>query len=151
MIYDEFTPIIKQLDDVIEKIEEKIEACKNFQFNTINKIKNTIANYGSKLARLELMDISEKSGIQDENLIEKIIIEMIKKQEYLQIPANIYFWRTYDRKEIDFIEERGGWLYGYEIKWKDKKTKPPLEWLHTYKKAKYNTITRENYLDYNSN
>ena len=69
------------LDDLIEKIEEKIEVCKNFQFNTINKIKNTIVNYGSKLTRLELMDISEKSGIQDVNLIEKIIVDMIKNRE----------------------------------------------------------------------
>ena len=69
------------LDDFIEKIDEKIEVCKNFQYNTINKIKNTIVKYGSKLARLELMDISEKSGIQDENLIEKIILEMIKTRE----------------------------------------------------------------------
>jgi len=44
-----------------------------------------------------------------------IISERIKKQEYLNIQANNYFWRTYDKKEIDFIEERGGRLYAYEI------------------------------------
>ncbi len=70
-----------ELSDLLEKIEEKIDYCKNFQFNTKNKIKNTILNYGSKLTRLELIDISEKSGIQDENLIEQIILEMIKNRE----------------------------------------------------------------------
>ena len=46
-----------------------------------------------------------------------IVVEMLKKQEYLQIPANNYFWRTYDQKEIDMIQEREGKLFGYEIKW----------------------------------
>jgi len=37
-----------------------------------------------------------------------IITERIKKQEYLGLSANNYFWRTYDQREIDFVEERGG-------------------------------------------
>ena len=35
--------------------------------------------------------------------------------------ANNYFWRTYDQQEIDWVEERGGKLYGYEFKWSTKK------------------------------
>ena len=77
-----------------------------------------------------------------------IIIERIKKQEYLQVVANNYFWRTYDQKEIDLIEEREGRLYGYEIKWKKTKTRPPKDWLATYKNATYEVITRENYLEF---
>jgi len=86
-----------ELSDLLEKIEEKIDYCKNFQFNTKNKIKNTILNYGSKIARLELMDISEKSGIQDENLIEQIILEMIKNREinaeYFSSSKSIAFYQ----------------------------------------------------------
>jgi len=26
--------------------------------------------------------------------------------------VNNFFWRTYDRQEIDWVEERGGKLYG---------------------------------------
>ena len=77
-----------------------------------------------------------------------IISERIKKQEYLQISFNNYFWRTYDKKEIDFVEERGGKLYGYEIKWGKDKVKPPKEWLSTYKNAQYQLINRENYLEF---
>ena len=50
-----------------------------------------------------------------------IISERIKKQEYLNLFVNNYFWRTYDRKEIDFVEERKGKLYAYEIKWREEK------------------------------
>jgi len=70
-----------ELDEFLEAIEQKIEYCRNFQFNTINKIKTTVLNYSSKLTRLELMDVSEKSGIQDLKLIEKIILEMIDNRE----------------------------------------------------------------------
>ncbi len=86
-----------ELVEFVKKIEEKIEYCKNFQINTINKIKKTIVDYGSKLARLELMDISEKSGIHDENLIEKIVLEMITnreiKAEYFSSSKSIAFYQ----------------------------------------------------------
>ncbi len=75
-----------------------------------------------------------------------VIAERLKRQEYLQMQANNYFWRTYDRKEIDLIEESGGIPHGYEVKWSGKKGKVPKEWLETYKGSEYNIITRDNYL-----
>jgi len=75
-------------------------------------------------------------------------MERVKKQEYLQVLSNNYFWRTYDGKEIDLVEEGGGLLNGYEIKWKKTKAKPPKDWLSTYKNAKYKVITTENYLEF---
>ena len=78
-----------------------------------------------------------------------IILERIKKRKYTQIFANQYFWRTYDQKEIDLVEERGGQLYGYECKWSALKVpKPPKEWLKTYKNAKYQVINKDNYLKF---
>ena len=57
-----------------------------------------------------------------------LVMERIKKQNYKRIMTNNYFWRTYDRKEIDWIEERSGKLFGYEIKWNNKKKiKPPKD------------------------
>ena len=77
---------------------------------------------------------------------------MIERQKYFHYSgkrANRYFWRTYDRKEIDLVEERGGKLHGYEFKWNErKKTKPPKDWLGTYDNASYEVITRENYLEF---
>jgi len=77
-----------------------------------------------------------------------IIVERLKKQEYLQISTNNYFWRTYDQKEIDLVEEREGVLNGYEMAWKDKKRKPPKDWLQAYPHSKYESITQDNYLDF---
>lgn len=77
-----------------------------------------------------------------------IIVERMKKQKYTPIYANNYFWRTYDQKEIDLVEEREGKLFGYEIKWGAKKPKPPKLFLETYKNAEYLLINQENYLEF---
>ena len=77
-----------------------------------------------------------------------IIGELFKKQEYSRKKANNYFWRTYDKKEIDLIEEKEGKLFGYEIKWKNKKIKIPKEWKENYPNTIFNVIHQENYLDF---
>ncbi|MBU3934332.1 MAG: DUF4143 domain-containing protein [Candidatus Omnitrophica bacterium] len=76
------------------------------------------------------------------------IVERLKKREYLGMQANSYFWRTYDRKEIDLIEESGGRLHGYEIKLSDRKASAPGEWLETYKHSDFSVITKDNYLKF---
>ncbi len=45
-----------------------------------------------------------------------VAMERLKKQKYSGIISNNYFWRTYDKKEVDWVEERNGKLSGYEIK-----------------------------------
>jgi len=44
-----------------------------------------------------------------------LVIERLKKQFYTKIWSNNYFWRTYDQKELDWVEEREGKLFGYEL------------------------------------
>jgi predicted AAA+ superfamily ATPase len=77
-----------------------------------------------------------------------IIIERLKRQEYLREAANSYFWRTYDKKEIDFVEERQGKLFGYEIKWTKTHAKVPKEWQKNYPGAEFEMIHRENYFNF---
>jgi len=91
------------------------------------------------------LSIRDDAGALWENYI---VMEMLKRQEYLRLHANNYFWRTYDKKEIDFVEERNGGLSGYEIAWSAKKGKPPKEWLEAYKDSTYQAITRDNYLQF---
>ena len=58
---------------------------------------------------------------------------------------NYYFWRTHDKKEIDFLEDYNGKLTGYEIKWKIKKKKPPKIFLESYPNSSVRYIDRENF------
>lgn len=83
-----------------------------------------------------------------------LFAERLKKQTYKTIYTNNYFWRTWGGKEVDFVEERGGKLFGYEFKWSTKKTvsakhyRAPKNWLTTYKNATFEIITPNNYLDF---
>lgn len=77
-----------------------------------------------------------------------IITERLKKQEYLREKSASYFWRTYDKKEIDLVEEAGGELHGFEIKWKTMAVKAPTDWKSQYPQAGFEVINRENYLDF---
>ncbi|MGB2762382.1 MAG: ATP-binding protein [Minisyncoccales bacterium] len=91
------------------------------------------------------LSIRDDIGMLWENYI---IAERIKKQEYSGVFSNNYFWRTYDKKEIDFIEERRGKLYGYEIKWKQNKVVPPADWSTTYPNSEFSVVHQANYLKF---
>ncbi len=58
------------------------------------------------------------------------MIERLKFQNYHEIYADNYFWRTYDGSEVDLVGEREGKLFGFEFKWKSKKAKVkvPPKW-----------------------
>jgi predicted AAA+ superfamily ATPase len=75
-----------------------------------------------------------------------LFIERIKVNHYNSRAANIYFWRTYDQKEIDLIEEREGKLFGFEFKWQGQaKQSNKDEFLRVYKNAKVQTINKDNF------
>jgi uncharacterized protein len=78
-----------------------------------------------------------------------VVAERLKKRSYTGIYGTFHFWRTYDGKEIDYVEERDGGLFGFECKWSLKKQeKPPKKWLESYPNAAFSVITPDNYLDF---
>lgn len=97
-----------------------------------------IQNYNSLSLRNDL-------GALWENFL---IVERLKADSYRSRFVNRYFWRTYDQKEIDYLEERGGKLRAFEFKWSDKVAKVPKEFLKTYTGATFTAVTRKNYWDF---
>lgn len=77
-----------------------------------------------------------------------LVMERLKRQSYESFRSNNYFWRTYDQKEIDWVEERDGKLYGFEFTWGGKQKREPKEWRETYSEAEYKVINKENFLDF---
>jgi len=71
------------------------------------------------------------------------IIERIKILSNTKKMANFYFWRTYDQKEIDLIEEKEGKLFAWEFKWQESKkiTGAAKEFTKVYPKSKFQIIT----------
>lgn len=98
------------------------------------------------IANLNPVSIRNDIGMLWENYI---ISERIKYQQYHKMIVNNYFWRTYDQQEVDWVEEREGQLYGFELKWNPKKKKSaPSAWIKTYQSAHFQVIHRDNYLDW---
>lgn len=78
-----------------------------------------------------------------------LISERVKYQNYEHILVHNYFWRTYQQQEIDWVEDRNGQLYAYEIKWNStKKAKIPSAWKKNYPNAEFKLINPQNYLSW---
>jgi len=91
------------------------------------------------------LSLRDDSGRIWENYI---MSEMQKHSEYYRRLSRFYFWRTYDKKEIDLVVEEGGKLSGYEIKWTKGRINPPKDWVKNYPQATFEVIQRDNYLNY---
>jgi len=77
------------------------------------------------------------------------ILERKKANHNKRRFVNTYFWRTYDQKEIDYIEEECGKLKAFEFKFNPKaKIKVPKEFLKTYPESEFRTIHNNNYWDF---
>jgi predicted AAA+ superfamily ATPase len=59
-----------------------------------------------------------------------------------------YYWRTYEQKEIDYIEEYDGMMHPYEIKWKESKVRLPVDFGSAYKTAPILVVTVEQCMDF---
>jgi predicted AAA+ superfamily ATPase len=105
-----------------------------------NGIRNTL------IANLNPLVLRSDQGELWENYL---VSERLKYQSYTNMLVNNRFWRTYNQQEVDWVEDRGGQLYGYEFKWNAKKIKgAPSSWKKLYPKATFKTIHPENYLDF---
>lgn len=104
-----------------------------------NGIRNALINNFNPL------NLRDDVGKLWENFLMSERLKLLSnKREFV----NRYFWRTYDQKEIDLIEEKGGKLYAYEFKYKETKTKPPGEFLKTYKGSSFKVINSESYIEF---
>ncbi|MBI3671470.1 ATP-binding protein [Candidatus Azambacteria bacterium] len=132
--------IVFRLPPYFSNKRKEITKLKKIYFFDVG-IRNILIN------NLNLLDTRSDAGALWENFL---IAERMKKRAYEKIHSNQYFWRTYDQKEIDLIEERDGKLYGYEFKWNAKKRSPkaPKDWLEAYSNSSYEVITLENYFDF---
>lgn len=104
-----------------------------------NGIRNAI------IANFNPLELRDDIGKLWENFL---VAERLKKQAYQGIFANNYFWRTWDQKEVDWVEEREGRLFGYEFKWKSKSRKASSAWTDSYPDAALEIINQENYLEF---
>ena len=105
-----------------------------------NGIRNAIINnYNSIQNRTDIGDLWENY----------LASERMKKQEYQKIFRKNYFWRTYDRQELDWLEEDAEKLSAFEFKWNEnKKSKIPTAFAKAYPEADFTLVNKKKYLDF---
>ena len=157
--YNEIGQLIGASSKTVENYIDILEKCfvifklQGFSRNHRNELKKTKKIYfydngirNVLINNFNFPDTRNDMGILWENYI---ISERIKYTDYHQIYTNRYFWRTKNKQEIDYIEERDGKLYAYEFKWsKHKKVKIPQSFLQAYPDAETKIITPDNYIEF---
>jgi predicted AAA+ superfamily ATPase len=122
---------------------------RSFSRNMRNEIKNNRKIYfydngirNAIIQNLNPLEVRADKGALWENFL---ISERIKLQSYHRRFTNNYFWRTVQKQEIDFVEERNGQLSAFEFKWTQrKKDKIPASFLEAYQ-AEAMIIDKENF------
>ncbi len=143
---------VKRYLDLLEKafvIHRLSGFSRNLRQEVVNKSKYYFLDNGIRnaiLAQFNRLDQRSDVGALWENFM---LMERLKYRTYALLPANSYFWRTYQQREIDLVEEREGKLYGYEFKWQaNKPIVPPKGWRETYENSEFRAVDPGNYLDF---
>lgn len=130
--------VLKRVRAFSRNLRKEITKSSRFYFLD-NGVRNAVINNFNDLR------MRDDAGMLWENFL---VSERMKTRTYRGIRTSQWFWRTYDRKEIDLIEERDGKLYGFEFKWGNKKPSPPKEWIESYPGAEFQVINRDNFLGF---
>ncbi len=130
--------IIKKLNGYSNNLRKEITKSSRYYFYD-NGLRNVVIN------NFNALNDRNDVGMLWENFM---VMERIKKQHYSNLFSNNYFWRTYNQKEVDFVEEREGNLYGYEFKWNPARIKTQNEWLKIYPNAEFKVIHKDNFLKF---
>ena len=131
--------VVIRLSGFSRNLRKEIRSKSKYYF-VDNGIRNAI------IAQFNGLDLRNDVGALWENFI---FIERLKYRTYQFQYANMYFWRTYDKQEIDLVEEYGGNLHGYEFKWSSKKVPAvPRLWKVSYPQASFTVIRPDNYHEF---
>lgn len=146
---------VKTIDKYLDLLE------KSFIIKRVGSFSRNLRNEVSTKSKYYFLDngirnaiISQFNNLKDRNdtgfLFENFLIaERLKFNFYNNNFTIPYFWRNYNGKEIDLIEERDAKIFTFEFKWSEKrKQKLPQEFLDNYKNVEYQIINQKNYLDF---
>jgi len=104
-----------------------------------NGIRNALINNTNPLS------LRQDVGALWENFL---ISERVKYNNNNGLNKNIYFWRTTTGQEIDYLEEFGGKIYGYECKWKKDSFIIPKSFSEAYPQSTVQLINRNNFREF---
>ncbi len=142
---------VQKYIDILEK-GYVVFRLKSFSRNLRNEIKRNRKIYfydngirNAIIGNFSPLEMRNDIGALWENFL---ISERLKQNIYKQTFARMYFWRTKQQQEVDFVEEKDGKIYGFEFKWKAKPShKLPLTFVKTYN-AQTKIIDKDNFREF---
>ena len=154
----EIGDLIGENHHTVAKYIETLEDCfvifrltpfsKNLRNELGNKNKYYFWDLGirnSLIQQYSSLELRNDKGALWENFC---IAERFKLNNNYKRYVNPFFWQTYDKKEVDYLEEFNGKLEGYEFKWKGDNFKKNAEFLRTYENSSIKLINKENYSEF---
>jgi uncharacterized protein len=130
--------VIFKLGSFSRNVRNEIKKNRKIYFYD-NGIRNMI------IGNFDPLDLRIDKGALWENFL---ISERVKQNEYKESLARKYFWRTKQQQEVDFVEDIGGHIFGYEFKWSETKTrKLPKTFTEAYK-SENKIITKSNFREF---
>lgn len=129
--------IVFRLNSFSRNIRNEIKQNRKIYFYD-NGIRNMI------ISNFNQLDLRVDKGALWENFL---VSERRKQNLYKDTFAKMYFWRTKQQQEIDFVEEKNGHITVFEFKWNTIKTKFSQNFIETYQ-AKGHVIDRNNFREF---
>lgn len=132
----EQTFVIFRLPPLSRNLRKELKTKRKIYFYD-NGIRNAL------IAQFQPLELRNDIGSLWENWL---ISERRKELHYQGIAANTFFWRTQDQQEIDYIEERNGEMWAYELKWNPKaKVHFSKTFTRAYPANRTMAVNRDNY------
>lgn len=132
----EQTKIIFRLPSYSRNLRNELKFGRKIYFCD-NGIRNALINNFSDI------ELRQDTGALWENFM---ISELRKYNHYTHNYCNTYFWRTTQKQEIDYIEEKDGKLTAYEFKWNPKKkSRVSSTFTSAYPESIVKTINPDNF------
>lgn len=155
--YNELSQIVGINKDTVQKYIEILEKgyvifrLNSFSRNIRNEIKQNRKIYfydngirNTIIGNFNPLELRIDKGALWENFL---VSERLKQNNYKQTFAKMYFWRTRQQQEIDFVEEKNGKITAFEFKWKSKKAKLPKKFIEAYNAESY-IVDNNNFRDF---
>ncbi len=121
----------------------------SFSRNLRNELKfsRKIYFYDNGIRNVLISNFSQIENRADTGALwENFVISERKKMLHYNMKwPNVWFWRTKQQNEIDYLEEINGKLHAYEFKWNaSAKVKEPKTFTKAYPEADFSVIHKDN-------
>ena len=157
--YNELSQMCSMDSKTVERYINLLEQCyiifrlPSFSRNLRHEIKSSRKIYfydngirNALIADYRAPEVRQDIGALWENFV---IAERMKSNEYYHRWVNRYFWRTKQQQEIDYLEESGGKLHAYEMKWNPRaKASITKTFTEAYPNSEFQVITPDNIADF---